>query len=204
MNEELKNIIQQVKHLYMKYGIKSVTMDDVARELGMSKKTLYQYFCDKAEMVKLVFESEIDSKCKEFDEISQKGMNALEELIAVFTKMNEMVREYNPATEYDLKKYYPDVFRNYARRKLENMYEWILANLKKGKSEGFYRDDMDEEVIAKIQVIRFEASYDNAYYNFNQFHDKHFFNELFKYHIRGIASERGLNFFNEQVLKQNN
>src|ERR1035437_2884162 len=110
MNEELKNLLSKVRCLYMKYGIKSVTMDDVARELGISKKTLYQYVNDKNELVQKVVEMELDDKAEGFSKMNCSGLNAIEELFEVHKMIRQMLKDYNPSTEYDLRKYYPELF----------------------------------------------------------------------------------------------
>src|SRR5665811_606001 len=100
MNDELKNILLKVRELYMKYGIKSITMDDVARELGISKKTLYQFVSDKDDLVGKFIDNEIKQKQEEVFKCFKIGFNAIEELFRISTFMNKMIREQNPATEY--------------------------------------------------------------------------------------------------------
>ena len=111
MNEELKNILLKSRDLYMKYGIKSITMDDVARELGISKKTLYQYVTDKDDLVGKFIDNEIAIRQEEICKCFRIGLNAVEELFEISLFMNKMMRDQNPATEYDLKKYYPQHFQ---------------------------------------------------------------------------------------------
>src|SRR5665811_2127221 len=111
MNDELKNILLKVRELYMKYGIKSITMDDVARELGISKKTLYQYVTDKDDLVRKFVDYEIDQKQDEVIRCFNIRFNAIEELFEISFFMNKMMRNQNPATEYDLKKYYPNHYQ---------------------------------------------------------------------------------------------
>ncbi len=107
MNEELKNILLKVSDLYTKYGIKSITMDDVATELGISKKTLYQYVTDKDDLVGKFIDNEIALRQEEICKCFQAGFNAIEELFEISKFMNKLMKDQNPATEHDLKKYYP-------------------------------------------------------------------------------------------------
>ncbi len=109
MDEKLKNILLRVYKLYNRFGIKSVTMDDVARELGISKKTLYQCVKDKSELVeKVVFFNTIHHRDLIYKIVAQKH-NAIEELLEVNRYMNEMLKEQNPTLDYDLRKYYPEI-----------------------------------------------------------------------------------------------
>lgn len=161
MNEELKNILLKVRELYMKYGIKSITMDDVAKELGISKKTLYQYVTDKDDLVGKFVDNEIAMRQEEICNCFRSGLNAIEELFEISIYMNRLTRNQNPATEYDLKKYYPQHFQKTDKARREGIYEYILLNLKKGIKEGLYREEMNKEIIAKLYLSRAENSHLN-------------------------------------------
>jgi len=192
MNEELKNIMSKVRDLYKNYGIKSITMDDVARELGMSKKTLYQYVNDKEDLVDKFVESEISTRQEEICKCFKTGYNAIEELFEISVFMNRMMRERNPATEYDLKKYYPAQYQKIVKARREGTYSYLMLNLRKGKKEGLYRADMDEEVIAKLYLSRSENVHFGEIFTVSEFTSSQLFIELLKYHIRGIATEKGI------------
>jgi AcrR family transcriptional regulator len=204
MNDELNNILDKVLALYQKYGIKSITMDDVSRELGISKKTLYQYVTDKTDLVAKVLEHEMNFRKCEFEKINCCGMNAIEELIAVHKYINDKVKEHNPSTEYDLKKYYPDIFHKFNSERHQRMYEIILANIKKGKEQGLYRKEMNEEIIAKLTATRTEQLTGAEVSMVNEFTSMHFFAEVIIYHIRGIANEKGIKFLEENIHKIEN
>lgn len=202
VNEELKGILEKVLSLYLKYGIKSITMDDVARELGISKKTLYQYVCDKTDLVTKVVELEMEQRSIEFQHTQNPGLNAIEELVEVHKHLNQMMKRYNPSTDYDLRKYYPDLYKRFYDEKRKKMYEWVLANLKKGKEEGLYRAEMNEDIITKMTVMRSEIFHDNELLNISELTSTDFFIELMIYHIRGIANEKGIKEL-ERILAAN-
>jgi len=185
----------------MKYGIKSVTMDDVARELGISKKTLYQYVNDKNELVQKVVEMEIGEKGEHFLKMRSTELNAIEELFEVNKMVRQMLKDYNPATEYDLRKYYPELYTNLIKVRRDRIYNNILSNLMKGKKEGLYRAELNEELIAKLQLSRVESAFDDKIFSQEELLSPKLFYEMFVYHIRGIANERGLKVL-EQKLKE--
>ncbi len=193
-NEELNTILERVRDLYYRYGIKSVTMDDVARELGMSKKTLYQHVKDKHELVEKVLKREVYKRECDMEALSGKTLNAIEEILEVNRQINIMNREHNPSMDYDLKKYYPELYRELHEVRRERMYKSILENLKKGQKEGLYREELDEEIIAKLQVIRFECMANAEVFTKEEIMTPHFFNEMFTFYIRGIANEKGIKF----------
>jgi AcrR family transcriptional regulator len=176
-------------------------MDDVAHELGMSKKTLYQFVKDKTELVQKVVEHVRLCNFGTFNKKAGKDMNAIEELIDVSQHVNTVMKDRSPSYEYDLKKYYPDIYQNLmlARRKL--MYESMIANIRKGKKEGLFRKELDEKIIAKLHLLRVENLQTSEIFNDEEMRSQKFFREIFIYHIHGLATEKGLRIFRENIDK---
>jgi AcrR family transcriptional regulator len=203
MNKELENILHKVSELYQKYGIKSVTMDDVARELGISKKTLYIHVENKNDLVSKVLEFTLLERNCTIEKIINKKLNAIEELLEVGIQIVKTIKEYNPSTEYDLKKYYPELFKNLHNFRKEKMYKSILNNIQNGKDEGLFREDLDNEIIAKVQVSRFISMNTNDFFNADEVLQPKNILELFIYHIRGIANKKGLEVLEQTLNKIN-
>jgi AcrR family transcriptional regulator len=201
MIKEFEDILQKVSALYRKYGIKSVTMDDVAHELGISKKTLYQFVSDKTELVQMVVEHVRQCDFSAMKKKEGTDLNAIEEMIEVSQHVNSLIMDHSPTYEYDLKKYYPDIYRNLmsARRKL--MYEAMIANIRKGKREGLYRKELDEKIIAKLHLLRVENIQSSEIFGEEEMYSKKFFREVFVYHIHGLATEKGLKVFHDNIGK---
>lgn len=199
MNEELKNILLKVRDLYMKYGIKSITMDDVAMELGISKKTLYQYVTDKDDLVGKFIDNEILFRQDEICKCFQTGFNAIEELFEISIFMNKLMKDQNPATEHDLKKYYPHHYQKLVKTRRERIFNYILLNLKKGKEEGLYRREMNEEIISKLYLSRVESIHLTDLFTVEEFTSIKLFMELLMYHIRGIASQKGIMVMEKKI-----
>jgi len=199
MNEDLKNILLKVRELYMKYGIKSVTMDDVASEIGISKKTLYQFVTDKDELVGKIIDHEIILRQQEICNCFKVGYNAVEELFEISLFMNKQMREQNPATEHDLRKYYPHHYEKIVKIRKEGIYNYILLNLKKGKTEELYRAEMNEEVIAKLYLSRSEILHTNDLFTVEELTSVKIFRELLIYHVRGIATEKGIEVLEKKI-----
>ena len=203
---DLNNIMLKVRELYMKYGIKSITMDDVASELGISKKTLYQFVTDKDDLVGKFIDNEIELRQEEISKCFKIGFNAIEELVEISIFMNKMMRDQNPATENDLRKYYPHHYQKTVKTRRERMYKYVLLNLKKGKEEGLYREDMNEEVIAKLYLSRSENIHFSELFTVEEFTSIKLFVELLTYHVRGIATEKGIIVLEKKIkeLETNN
>jgi len=192
MNDELKNMLSKVRELYLKYGIKSITMDDVAHELGISKKTLYQYVTDKDDLVGKFIDNEIARRQEEICKCFRIGFNAIEELFEITIYMNKVMKVQNSATEYDLKKYYPAHFEKAIKARREGIYNYILVNLKKGINEDLYRKELNKEIIAKLYLWRSENAHLDELFTVEEFTSEKLFVELLTYHVRGIATEKGI------------
>ncbi len=195
MNLKALNILKQVRRLYQRYGIKSVTMDDVAKHLGISKKTLYEYFTDKEDLVRNVFKFEHDHWAGFLGAIEDKKLNAIEELFEVYKMINAMFREFNPSMEYDLRKYYPDLFIQVKEVRRKRMFELVFDNLNKGKMEGLYRKELNAKIIAKLHVFRTESFFDNDMFTQEELISFKMFHEVFVYHLQGILNNDGRAFF---------
>jgi TetR/AcrR family transcriptional regulator, cholesterol catabolism regulator len=206
MNEELQNILHKVRLLFMKYGIKSITMDDVAREIGISKKTLYQYVENKNDLLNKVLDMEMEESECSMEKVDNSDINAIEALFIVLKFLNMITKEYSPSAIYDLKKYYPDLYSKMTFLRREKIYNRVIKNLNKGILEDFYRKDINEQLIAKIQVERMENAIDSDYLSIDELSAPEIFLEIFKYHIRGIATEKGLKELDKEIekLKTNN
>ena len=199
MINESNLIIEKARELYYKYGIKSITMDDVAREMGISKKTLYQEVKNKTELVEKVIDFEIKKRTGEFNELDKSKLNAIEELFEVNRQINNVLEKHNPSMHYDLRKYYPDIFKRLHDSKQNRMLESLIKNLEKGKKEGLYRKEIDSEIIARLQVARAENVTENSCVPIKDYISRKFFSEIFIYHIRGIANSKGIKFLEDNI-----
>lgn len=203
---ELSDVLDKVSAMYLKFGIKSVTMDDVARELLISKKTLYQYVKDKTELVEKVIDRLIEADNQQYCNVLDENRNAIEQLFAVCKHIREIISEVSTSARYDLRKYYPKQFTKLYEKKKEMMLNSVMENLEKGKREGLFRQDFSTKFIAVLFVSRIENTLEIEFLmDINEkISRQDFFIEVFEYHIRGLASPKGLKFFEENIneLKQ--
>jgi AcrR family transcriptional regulator len=202
MNEKTLHILEQVRRLYYRYGIKSVTMDDVAKHLGISKKTLYQYFADKEDLVRNIVELEYNNRKKCFQEIiNRKDLNAIEELFEIYRMINTMFRDYNASMEYDIHKYYPELFTKVKEVRRKRMYYTMYSNMNKGKKEGLYRKELNSKIIARLLVFKVENMFDNDIFTMEELASVKVFNEVFVYHLQGILNANGRTFFEKNFKR---
>jgi len=201
MNDKVQGILKQVGKLYHRYGIKSVTMDDVASHLGISKKTLYEYFEDKKDLVSQVLRSEHDSHFREFDDILRRNLNAIEELFVIYKHIKRMIQDHNPSMDYDIRKYYPDLYMKIREIRRKDMFNNVLMNMVRGKEESLYRDDLNTEVITRLHLLRIENLVENDLFSADELNSFEIFHEIFVYHLYGIMSNKGRDFFEKNFDK---
>jgi AcrR family transcriptional regulator len=201
MDPKALKILEQVGKLYHRYGIKSVTMDDVAGHLGISKKTLYEFFRNKEELVRavLLFEHEYD--CGFLNAMEGRDLNAIEELFEVYKTIHTMFRGYNPSMVYDIRKYYPGLYLTMREVRRKRMFESVHKNLLKGKAEGLYRSELNAMIIARLHVAQAENMLDNDMFTQEELTSFEVFNEIFLYHLFGILSHEGRIFFESSFDK---
>jgi AcrR family transcriptional regulator len=201
MNPKIEQLLPQVLNLYQLYGIKSVTMDDVAANLGISKKTLYEHFTDKADLVQQVLMMENDRHGCFVADIEKLNLNAVEELFEVYKMIRSIFNDFNPSMEFDVRKYYPDIFIKIRDIRRRNMYESVFRNLEKGKQEGFYRADLNADLLARLHVSRIENLFHNDMFSKEELTSFTLFHEVFVYHIHGILSQTGRAFFDANFTR---
>lgn len=203
----MEELIKRISELYLKYGIRSVTMDDLARELGVSKKTLYQHFTDKEDVVEKVMEfnmSQQDCHIQNFFPEDNESVNAIDQLLNLSRFLIEHLSSVNPSVTYDLQKYYPSIWEKVVEQKRKYVFENLVKNMQLGVKQGLYCDDMNMEIIAKAYVQRMEmSSVDNFLFD-GEYSFQEVFETLFTYHIRGIANEKGQKYLSERMHYRNN
>ncbi|MDA3904451.1 MAG: TetR/AcrR family transcriptional regulator [Bacteroidales bacterium] len=196
-------LLKTVLGLYSKYGIKSVSMDDVSREMGISKKTLYTYVADKNELVEKV----IDYQCKErmnwMKSLNLDKLPALEEVVEVSKMINKMIGEFTPSFHYDLSKYYLTIYKKMMKINRESMAQSMLQNLKKGKKEGYYRLEIKEEVIVSMHIANVENLAERGFYNSHDLTPEEIQSELFSYHMHAMLTPKGLEEYTRLLKSEN-
>lgn len=200
----MQDIINKISEIYSRYGIKSITMDDLARDLGISKKTLYLHFKDKKDVVRKVVHHLIDSqKCGIKEVMETPQTNAIDKLMMITRFFSESLRNSNASLTYDLQKYYQDVWEEVVEFKREEVYQHIMKNITDGIKEGLYRTDINYEIIARVYVSRMEMYNTELWEPLNKYDLQEVFHTLFVYHIRGIANIAGYQYLEENLYKWN-
>ena len=203
MSNKKQEIIEKVKDLYKAYGIKSVTMDDAAHHLAISKKTLYQFFQDKDELVSSVVECDFEQKNLQ-TYIDSDNLNAIEEVFEYYKMQIRMIKDHKPSFIYDLRKYYPEIFSKVQQRMRDRILNVTILNLKKGKKEGIYRNDLDEEIISRLNLMRIEGIMSGEFFVPGEGLTHKLFTEIYKYHMNGIVNDAGRKILAKHLETINN
>ncbi len=150
---ETKQRIQQAANdLVMQYSIRSVSMDDIAANLGMSKKTIYQYFKDKDELVEAVVDDIIATNQYECNADRSRADNAVHEIFQVMDMMAEMFKSMNPSILFDMQKYHPAAFSKFMKHKNEFLYNVCTQNIERGVKEELYRPEIAVDILCRYRV----------------------------------------------------
>ena len=204
-NQELNGLLENVKNLFMRYGIKSVTMDDVARELGISKKTLYLHVSNKEDLVEKVLEHIHNTYHNSEGEICEMGqLNAIEVLMKVNDIVTRMMQDHNPSMQYDLKKYYPDIANKFFEARNKEIFYSIIDNIEHGKREGLYREGINGELIAKLYISRINTITDDDVFTIDELRAPDFFRTIMELHIRSLATPKGIKVLEKELERYNN
>ena len=145
-----ENILIRSEQLFLKYGVKSVTMDEIADKLGISKKTIYTHFKNKTVLVEATTMSFFDMIVHGIDGICEIGKNPIDELFAIKNYTHENLKDESCSSHYQLQKYYPSIFQSLKIRQLELMKTCVKDNLERGIEQGLYRSTIDVNFISRI------------------------------------------------------
>lgn len=190
-------ILQAAKELFMRYGIKSITMDDLANHLGMSKKTLYQTVENKDELISLILEQHQQGEKCRLNGLCKDSLNAVEEMLSIGQHVIQMLREVSPNTLYDLRKYHYNAFVMWERDQRNFVQELIRHNLLRGQGEKLYRAEMDVDMISKLYVEFTFALTDPHRLQDQGVSTDHLFKHFIDYHLRAITTPAGLSIIQQ-------
>lgn len=194
-------LIDRVLDVFLKNGIKSITMDDVAVLLHVSKKTLYKYVKNRPELVFKAASLQIYKDKTNIRAIVDKGLNAVEENMEIARYTIETLAKMNPQVHYDMYHHFPKaaiVFDNY---KSEFLMEVVVSNVLKGKAEGLYCSNCNEQILARIYNNKLDMVFDGQLFPTDQFNFPDVFSTFITHHMRGMATAKGMELIDKMSDK---
>ena len=191
------NIVKGAAELFMKRGIKSSTMDDIAAHVGMSKRTIYQHFKDKNELVLTVAGKIIAHDCQMMENISNRGLNAVEELVETTRMLRAIMQRTHGAVVHDLKKYHAAAWGLFREMKENHMHNQIMDNMKRGIEEGFYRPEINTKVLTRLRMEEVEMTFDHDVFPPHEFDYHEVPLQIMDHFVRGILTPKGCQLWDE-------
>ncbi len=198
MEQRLK-ILTKAEELFLQHGIRSVTMDDIAASLSASKKTLYLYFANKAELLEQVIMQHMQQEMSDLNRINHEAEDAVDEMLTINRHVMQLLRKMNPLVLQDMKKYYTDMWKLLNRQNEQQIYDVVFRNLERGKREGLYRLQLNPAIISRLYVYRSSYLIDEAFFPHDRFSLQELINHVLDYHMHGVLSEEGVKKYNERT-----
>jgi TetR/AcrR family transcriptional regulator, cholesterol catabolism regulator len=199
--ETKDKILIGAEGLFMKYGIRSVSMDDIARHLSVSKKTLYQHFADKDELVTIMSQGHMKREVKEYEVITNASENSIDELNKISLQIKCDMEDMNPSLLYDLQKFHPKAWALWLDHKNDFIKSSIVRNLKQGISEGYFRPEINPEVMGISRLILIEAAFDGSLFPKDKFNLVDIQSQFFDHFVYGLCTDKGRKLY--EKYKQN-
>lgn len=200
--EPKERILDKANELYFRYGVRSITMDEIAAQCGMSKKTIYQLFEDKDALVAAVMEKEIDETQGKCQLYQQESSNAVHEVFLATKNMIAIFDSMHTSVMFDLQKHHPETYRKLEQHKSKFLYQVTKENIERGQQEGLYRPKANAEILAAMRLetvflaIRQEYRFPKDRYSPSQV-----LQEMTDHFLYGLATEEGLKLI-EQYKKE--
>ena len=199
MDEKKLEILERASAVYMKFGIKSVTMDDLARELSVSKKTIYKYFNDKNDLVKSIIEMKVQMDSAVCTNTALQSANAIEELIELSELVTQQFNNFNPIVFSDLRKFHPDAWGVIEAHKKSFVLDMITQNIERGIKEKIYRDNLNPAITAKLYVASSDAAMNPEIFTWPEFKFQDVFLEMIRLQINGMANDTGRAYLKQKL-----
>jgi AcrR family transcriptional regulator len=177
--------------LFTRYGVRSVTMNEIASALGVSKKTIYQYYADKNEIVMAVMQYHMEMERQDVEKIKQQAVNAVDEMLRIREYVYRMMREFHPAIMFEVRKYYPDALQEFERFKEDFIVNLLEKNLERGIQEGSYRPQLATSIAARGFVEIANLAIDPDVFSQQAYQPAQVQHELTDVFIQGMCTDQG-------------
>jgi len=196
-----ENIIQKASELFLTLGFKSVTMDDIANEMGISKKTIYVHFSNKTKLVEAVTFTLFENICNGIDCICDNAINPIEELYDIKMFVMKHLKNEKASPQYQLKKYYPPIHDQLKQRQFHKMQDSVSESLQKGIDTGVFRSNIDVDFISRLYFNGMTGIKDESIFPKEKFNMEYLMENYLEYHLRAIVTENGFKILNKFITK---
>jgi AcrR family transcriptional regulator len=202
MDEKKIEIMEKAAAVLMRYGIKSITMDELASQLGISKKTLYLYFSDKNDLVYQIIQAKTAINEMHCCMVQLNVENAIDEMLEIGKFILNSFGNINSSVFFDLQKHHPDAWKIIQDHKWKFVYQTMKDNIIRGKKEGLYIETLDGDIFARIHVSLTDSVITGESFPVTDYKFDELFFEINHFFIRGLVNEKGHNYLTSLTNKQ--
>ncbi len=202
--EVRERILKTAEELFMKFGIRSVTMDEIASELGISKKTIYMHFEDKDAIVHEVATFRMSCEQDISEQIWKEAENPIHEVVKEIEMLQTHITALNPVVIYDLKKYYPKTWAVFQQHKQTIFLDITRRNLQEGVKQGLYRPEINIEVLSRLRMEEIDFAFDQSVFPNNVFNQLEIHQTFIDHFLRGVLTPKGLTIYEQYINKGTN
>ena len=194
-----EKIIHKSAELFLTLGFKSVTMDDIAQEMGISKKTIYVHFANKTKLVEAVTFELFDTICDGIDGICEASNNPIEELYDIKMFVMHHLKNEKSSPQFQLKKYYPQIHDVLKFKQFEKMHESVKESLQKGVDTNLFRSNINVDFISRMYFNGMMGIKDDAIFPKEIYTMEYLMESYLEYHLRAIVTDNGLKILNKFI-----
>ncbi len=195
-------IIHKSAELFLTLGFKSVTMDDIAHEMGISKKTIYVHFPNKTKLVEAVAFNLFDTICCGIDNICDTAPNPIEELYSIKMFVMHHLKNEKSSPQHQLQKYYPQIHSALKFKQFEKMHQSVQESLDHGVETGVFRNTIDVDFISRMYFTGMTGIKDNMFFPPDKYQMEYLMESYLEYHLRAIVSDKGMTILNNFIKNQ--
>ncbi|MFY0712373.1 TetR/AcrR family transcriptional regulator [Seonamhaeicola sp. NFXS20] len=194
-----EKIIHKAGELFLNYGFKSITMDDIANNLGISKKTIYVHFSNKTKLIQATTMRLFESISNGIACICELNKNPIEEIYSIKQFVMEHLKNEKSSPQYQLQKYYPKIYNSLKNKQFDVMLGCVKKNLERGVAEGLYRKNINIDFISRMYFNSMTIIKDNNLFPKDKFTMPMLMDNYIEYHLRGICTHKGLEILNDHI-----
>lgn len=194
-----EKITHTAAEMFLTLGFKSVTMDDIANELGISKKTIYVHFKNKTKLVEAVTFEVLESICEGIDGICNTSINPIEELYDIKMFVMQHLKDEKTSPQFQLKKYYPQIYDVLKFKQFEKMQDCVKTSLQKGIDTELFRSNIDVDFISRMYFNGMTGIKDERLFPVDMFSMNYLMESYLEYHLRAIVTKKGIQILNKFI-----
>ena len=201
--ETRQRILEVATEQFFRFGVRTVTMEDIARLTGVSKKTIYQEFSDKKDLVKEAFERILEADRVKLAFILENEDGVIEHLVKTSKMMRERLQDMNPMVIMEIQKYFPESWKMFEDFKSRVIMSDLISVIEKGKKLGYFREEIDSEILAKVRVNQITSAFDPSNLNNRDYNLAEEQMVLMDHFLHGIFTEKGRKAYSSQQAIDN-